>query len=98
MKLKIIVFSLSVIMLLSFTACGSQVSNNENSTGNGVSTEEDLPEFTGTVDEEPTTEAAEKSSESGSDDQKEETDFTGLGVEESTEIELEEGQGIEVYN
>lgn len=104
MRMRVMIISLTMLILLSLTACGGQTTDNGSNTQDPVATEKttattegDLPEFTGTQEEETTDAANEKDSGSQAADQEEDTEFSGMDVEESTEIILDEGQDVEVY-
>ena len=96
MRLKLILLSLTLVALLSFASCGQQDSAGGSTTDQAVTTEENLPEFTDTIPE--TEETTEADSKEGVKDGKEDaTEFSGLDVQETTEIELDEGQDAVVY-
>ena len=92
MKLKILLMSMTILLLLSFAGCKQQ-GNGNNSTASEVTTEENLPEYTGTEAKDTTDSTGSKDSKDKADSE-EDTEFTGLDVDKSTEVELEDGQDI----
>ena len=97
MKLRIMILCLSLIALFALASCGKQANDSNTAVDSETveTTEENLPEYTGTQDE---TETDATKEEGSSELSKEEsTEFSGLDVQETTEIELEEGQDVEVY-
>lgn len=83
MKFRLLLLSLTIIMLLSFASCGQQGATGGNGTMENTETTQDT--------------AKEDSDPKAKDKQEEDNGFSGLDVEESTEIILDEGQDIEIY-
>ena len=91
MRIKTILLCLTIFSLLSLTSCLGQGP----SAGSGpeTATQENLPEYTGTQEKAQDTSEG-STDKKGNNASEKTTEFSGLDVEESTEIQLEEGQEI----